>query len=463
MSILWPITVVGGCIAVAALGVMGLYLTGSSSDGEIITSAATTGTGPLDGADSDLLTDRRASPALEPLASDNDPVDGGEISQDPSELLEDVPATTTTVGPATTTSETGGVTPLSPASAEAQPALYRDASLVGGPVASVVKVDQFLITSASAVAGHETLSLWVDGTWTTVDIVHRDMLSDVALVVPSVPLAELDIPTVDVGTSVKPGAVVYLGYCEIGPGPDIAEVSAPGCGVGVVKRVRPPAESGEEEPIEAEAETALVDPEVEIEGSESNSKLGTLNEQDSEVEPEADPSTDPELSDARAGKVYSLTQTLRTRSNHLIYEPIRTQISQADGIAGAPLREADGQIVGLVVGSTSPSVSALPIERALAVAESFAATGHPSSNWIGLDGRSSEEGLVVTSVDPSGPAAGVASVGDLIVEAAGQPLTEPDHLIHLVRQSEPGAQLQVVVRVGDEDYPRTIVVGVLSD
>ncbi len=438
---------------------MGLYLTGSSSEGGIITSAASTiGSGSPAGSGAEVLTGERTGPELESLASEGGAVEGEE-EDEPSDRLGVVPPSTTTTT-TTTTAPPDTVEPPSavpPVITEAQPALYLNATLAESPIASVSKIDRFLITSASAVVGHSTLSLWVDGIWTEADIVHRDLLSDVAIVVPSVPVTDLDIPTVDVGASVNPGATVYLGYCEIGPGPEKTEVQAPGCGVGVVKSDSPAVAEGP-----TEAENAPIEPDA----GGGGLKPDALPDDGTDDPPTEDPNAEPSGEQGmRAGKVYSLSQTLRTQSNHLIYDPIRTQIPQPDGAAGAPLRDADGRIIGLVVGSSSPSVSALPVDRALAIAESFDATGRPSSNWIGIDGRFSEDGMVVTTVDPDSPAAGIVAVGDVIERIAGQELTEPDQLAHIVRQREIGAELPVTVDDGSGNGSTrlTIVVGVRND
>ena len=116
---------------------------------------------------------------------------------------------------------------------------------------------------------------------------------------------------------------------------------------------------------------------------------------------------------------------------------IQTDAPINPGNSGGPLANAVGEVVGVnssIFTSSGGSVGigfAIPIERALRVADELRRFGKVRRAWVGLDVAGAEDlrgwkqagGLRVTQVAPGGPAgrAGVAA-GDVLVNARGRRL-----------------------------------------
>ncbi len=485
-SILWPITVVGGCIAVAALGVVGLYLTGAADVDELQVASATT----ISPSGSDLTSlSLTQTPAPdnrvyggEAGSSNTDRPNGlgGDATAAPERTTTSIPTSTTstTVAASTTTTAAPEVLPQ-PRSTLIGPAVYASADAGAEQLASVILAEGYLLTSASAMAGRTEVSLRVGEVSIDVVVSHIDLLSDVAVLTALDPSVQPPMPVSVLGPAVETGVNVFLGYCNSEMAapidldrpksdPDQAQewgttASEPGCNPVAVD---PPLGG------DAAAEAA---PEVDETEGEASAEEGGPDEggtgsaaptpqdgEDQEAEADA-PRTapkpaKPQQSD-RKGKIYSLDQTLMTMAGRMLYDPIRTGIPQEPPVAGSPLRDHEGRVVGLVVDAASPNVAAVPIDRAIAVAKSMVETGLPSPAWIGLDVASSSSGVEVHAVEVDGPADGKLEIGDLIDRVNGAVVIEADYLEHLTRTAGPGKALvvrflrdgerqQAVIRIG---------------
>ncbi len=121
----------------------------------------------------------------------------------------------------------------------------------------------------------------------------------------------------------------------------------------------------------------------------------------------------------------------------LYFDMIQTDAAINPGNSGGPLTNALGEVVGVnssIFSSTGGSVGlgfAIPIERALRVADEIIRKGEVRRAWVGLDVEGaaamsnwkSAGGVVVSKVAPGGPAAkaGIAK-GDVLMEANGRRL-----------------------------------------
>lgn len=459
-SILWPISVVGGCVAIAALGVVGLYLTGAAEVDEQQVASATT-VSPSGSGLSSLALPQPSSPdnRVRTDESDGNPADaerlfGLETDQQP------LSTTTTTLAPSSTTSTTVPASTttvpakksLAAISAPVGPAIYPTSGGGSEPMASLILADGYLLTSASAMAGRTEVALLSGDTWADALVSHVDLISDVAVLTMLDPTIELAIPDSLLGAAAKTGISVFLGYCpsdmlpppnldEVKPNPDDAAEWDPtaaeaGCHPMLESIVGPP--DGDELPADGEAAAA---------GGPDETAPSTVPEADPpslERQLETPPETIPApVQKDRTGKVYSLDQTLRTLAGRLLYEPIRTGIPQESMVAGSPLRDRTGHTVGLVVADASPNVSAVPIDRAVAVAKSMVEIGLASPAWIGIDVLSTSSGVEVVEVDADGPANGKLQIGDLIDRVNGDVVIEADYLEHLTREAGPEKALVV--------------------
>ncbi len=144
---------------------------------------------------------------------------------------------------------------------------------------------------------------------------------------------------------------------------------------------------------------------------------------------------------------------------------IQTDASINPGNSGGPLVNSKGQVIGVNSSIFSRSGGseglgfAIPIDRALRVADDLLSTGQLMRAWIGFDVDASAEdiwgraeGITVTSVSPSSPAdrAGV-SKGDRIAAVNGRPLhtTLDFESIVLDLRAGEGIDLSIEGRRGD--------------
>lgn len=159
---------------------------------------------------------------------------------------------------------------------------------------------------------------------------------------------------------------------------------------------------------------------------------------------------------------------------------IQTDAPINPGNSGGPLANAEGEVVGVnssIFTSSGGSVGigfAIPIERALRVADELRRFGKVRRAWVGLDVAGAEDlrgwkqagGLRVTQVAPGGPAgrAGVAA-GDVLVSARGRRLRTFLDWEAVMLDTGPGDTLTVSFRhVGDgrsarlavTDFPTTL-------
>jgi serine protease Do len=168
---------------------------------------------------------------------------------------------------------------------------------------------------------------------------------------------------------------------------------------------------------------------------------------------------------------------------------IQTDAAINPGNSGGPLINALGQVVGVnssILSNTGGSIGlgfAIPIERALRVADELRRFGAVRRAWVGLDVAGSEElnawkragGLRVTRVAAGGPAArsGIRP-GDVLIAAAGEPLRtfldwestkldiSPGDSLRVQLQSG-GRRRTVLVPVEDLPTSRAEKVSVLGD
>ncbi len=154
---------------------------------------------------------------------------------------------------------------------------------------------------------------------------------------------------------------------------------------------------------------------------------------------------------------------------------IQTDAAINPGNSGGPLANALGEVVGVnssIFTSSGGSVGigfAIPIERALRVADELRRFGKVRRAWVGLEVAGADElrgwkragGLALSDVAPSGPAAraGLAR-GDVLVSARGHRLRTFLDWEALLLDTGPGDTLTVAFRHGGES--RTARLGVVD-
>jgi S1-C subfamily serine protease len=135
------------------------------------------------------------------------------------------------------------------------------------------------------------------------------------------------------------------------------------------------------------------------------------------------------------------------------------------GLAGAPVADANGQVLGVA----SPALSrlhgvVLPVATVERVLTALLTHGHVPRGYLGIaaqpvrvavDGGSSE-GLLISSVADDGPAAAAGlMVGDVIVAAGGQPVASIEALREVLG-AQIGARLILKVARGGQPVELTL-------
>ena len=153
---------------------------------------------------------------------------------------------------------------------------------------------------------------------------------------------------------------------------------------------------------------------------------------------------------------------------------IQTDAPINPGNSGGPLANALGQVVGVnssIFGATGESIGlgfAIPIERALRVADELIKSGSIRRAWTGLEvagaGTMREwkrsGGVEVTRVAPGGPAARAGiQAGDVLVEANGRTLRNFLDWEAVKLDLHVGDAVQIVEREGERNVTRRMVTG----
>jgi serine protease Do len=158
----------------------------------------------------------------------------------------------------------------------------------------------------------------------------------------------------------------------------------------------------------------------------------------------------------------------------LYFDMIQTDAAINPGNSGGPLTNALGEVIGVnssIFSSSGGSVGlgfAIPIERALRVADEIIEHGTVRRAWVGLEVEGAAAmgnwktagGVTVSSVAPGGPAA-KASLrrGDVLVSANGRPLRNYLDWEAVKLDLHVGDVVEISVRSGTRTVRRRVVTG----
>ena len=158
----------------------------------------------------------------------------------------------------------------------------------------------------------------------------------------------------------------------------------------------------------------------------------------------------------------------------LYLDMIQTDAAINPGNSGGPLTNALGEVVGVnssIFSSSGGSVGlgfAIPIERAVRVADEIIKRGSVRRAWVGLEVQGaramrewkSQGGVVVSSVTADGPAARAGlRQSDVLIEANGRRLRNYLDWEAVKLDLHVGDAVQVAVRSGSGSTTRRIVTG----
>lgn len=130
-----------------------------------------------------------------------------------------------------------------------------------------------------------------------------------------------------------------------------------------------------------------------------------------------------------------------------VYGALLTSARKPDGASGAALTDEAGTLLGLVVDSTEPLASVVPVETMLSIGRSIRQWGVPAIEWLGIKGASMRDGgVTLHEVTTDGPADEAdLQPGDVVTRVGGVQVIDWDHLVHLVRRSGVGSTITLVI------------------
>jgi serine protease Do len=158
----------------------------------------------------------------------------------------------------------------------------------------------------------------------------------------------------------------------------------------------------------------------------------------------------------------------------LYFDMIQTDAAINPGNSGGPLTNALGEVVGVnssIFSNSGGSVGlgfAIPIERALRVAEEIIRSGTVRRAWVGLEVEGAAAmrdwkaagGVTVASVAPDGPAARAGlKRGDVLTQANGRPLRNYLDWEAVKLDLHVGDAVDLSVRSGRRTAQRRVVTG----
>lgn len=169
------------------------------------------------------------------------------------------------------------------------------------------------------------------------------------------------------------------------------------------------------------------------------------------------------------GIVSSLNRSLRSENNRLIKGVIQTDAAINPGNSGGPLLNKNGQMVGIntaIIGRTGQSSGiglAIPANTAKRVVEELIKFGKVKRADAGiLSVFQTERGLLISRLDPNGPAAKAGLRGpqirnirrgdttyrvldrakaDLLIAIDGQPVKNLDDMLTIIEGKQPGQKV----------------------
>ena len=170
-------------------------------------------------------------------------------------------------------------------------------------------------------------------------------------------------------------------------------------------------------------------------------------------------------STAAAGKVLAHEERAMISTGEPVYGSVVTNAHRPEGSSGGAMVDQDGNLVGLIVDSDDYLTAAIPVDRLLSIKDSFEQWGVAANEWIGIEGTFRiTSGAILTGVSEHGPAdeAGLQE-GDIITAIDGTALIDWAHLVHLIRQSDTGASIEISIDRHGYESTKDATVGSLAD
>jgi len=177
---------------------------------------------------------------------------------------------------------------------------------------------------------------------------------------------------------------------------------------------------------------------------------------------------------ASLGVVGAVGGPIRVGRSAVIERVIRADVASTRGISGGALVSATGTLVGVLNAGLSRGVPlAIPVGDVERSREALATHGSIRRGFLGVglqpvslperQQAQHRDGLIVLAIEPGGPAdAAALLVGDVIVSAAGEALTDVDDLQRWLSGDRVGQPLSLQIVRGSTTLSVEVTVGARS-
>jgi S1-C subfamily serine protease len=187
-----------------------------------------------------------------------------------------------------------------------------------------------------------------------------------------------------------------------------------------------------------------------------------------------------------AGVVSALGRTVQEPSQGnapgpFLFDAIQTDAPINPGNSGGPLVNLQGQVVGintLAATQAEPGVPAQAVGFAIAIntakpiADELIKTGHVTYPYLGIAvypnspaiaarfGFPDKPGMIVTQIDPTGPAAQAGvQVNDVITAVDGHALRDESEIYRVLQAHKPGDKVTLSIARGTQQLTLTVTLG----
>jgi S1-C subfamily serine protease len=159
------------------------------------------------------------------------------------------------------------------------------------------------------------------------------------------------------------------------------------------------------------------------------------------------------------GVVSALQRRLTAPSGFAIDDVIQTDAALNPGNSGGPLLDATGRVIGINSqiatggeGGSGGNVGigfAVPVNTAKSVIPQLETAGRVERAYLGIQGASAPDGVLIDAVPPDSPAAAAGvHEGDTLERLDGRPVHTMDDVSEILAAHAPGDVVDVEVRTG---------------
>lgn len=175
---------------------------------------------------------------------------------------------------------------------------------------------------------------------------------------------------------------------------------------------------------------------------------------------------------ATLGIVSALGDSWRTPSGGTIDRYLQTDVVMYPGFSGGALINADGQVLGMNTSALRGVSLTIPVNTVTRIVDSLRAHGKVRRGYLGVgiqvvglpqalaDDLGQRSGLLITSVEPGSAAErGGLTLGDTLLNFAGEPVRSPDDLMGMLNGDVVGQEANLRVLRGGEIREHIVSVG----